>query len=125
MELEDTLTIKKTLNRFGYYKIPSYGLTPYPDKAMFDGLKAYRVSKDDPGPAEIWPGDGFLHHFNTDLRALDAAERVAGPPRAGRPAHGSRAEPRRRSQPPCRREPRSCRRPRSGRPRCSASARPG
>ena len=94
MELEDTLTIKKTLNRLGYYKIPSYGLTPYPDNAMFDGLKAYRVSKDDPDPAEIWPGDGFLHHFNTDLRALEEQELAAARrPAAAAPSQGAGPRP--------------------------------
>jgi murein DD-endopeptidase MepM/ murein hydrolase activator NlpD len=36
----DTLEVKRALLALGHYTIPSYGLTPYPDQAMFDGIKA-------------------------------------------------------------------------------------
>ncbi len=35
----DTLEIKRALHRLGLYAIPSYGLTPYPDRALFDGVQ--------------------------------------------------------------------------------------
>ncbi|MBF0269080.1 MAG: peptidoglycan-binding protein [Alphaproteobacteria bacterium] len=40
---DDTLNTKQALNRLGYYSPPqSYGLTPYPDRLMFNSLKAFQ-----------------------------------------------------------------------------------
>ena len=36
---EDTLKVKKALNRIGRYEVPSYGMTKYPDQPMLDGIK--------------------------------------------------------------------------------------
>lgn len=41
-EQSDVLQIKGALSRIGYYNIPAYGLTPYPDIAMFDAVKAFQ-----------------------------------------------------------------------------------
>lgn len=38
----DTLQTKAALKKLGYYTTPSYGITPYPDEHMFDGIKAYQ-----------------------------------------------------------------------------------
>lgn len=38
----DTLQTKTALQKLGYYKMPNYGMTPYPDEPMFDGIKAYQ-----------------------------------------------------------------------------------
>lgn len=35
---DETQSIKTALAQMGLYEIPSYGLTPYPDQAMFDGI---------------------------------------------------------------------------------------
>lgn len=38
----DTLQTKSALGELGYYKLPRYGMTPYPDEPMFDGIEAYQ-----------------------------------------------------------------------------------
>lgn len=39
---EDVLAVKKDLGRSGYYDEPDYGLTPYPDKSLFEGIRAFQ-----------------------------------------------------------------------------------
>ncbi|MFQ5972866.1 MAG: peptidoglycan-binding domain-containing protein, partial [Alphaproteobacteria bacterium] len=38
----DALNVKKALSRLGHYEIPDFGLSPYPDNALFDGLEAFQ-----------------------------------------------------------------------------------
>ncbi len=38
----DTLSTKSALRSLGYYQPPSYGITPYPDVQLFDGIQAYQ-----------------------------------------------------------------------------------
>ena len=40
--LEDVLETKKRLKKIGHYEVPDYGLTPYPDRALFDGIKGFQ-----------------------------------------------------------------------------------
>lgn len=42
MDLNDVLTTKRALHRIGAMPIPTYGLTPYPDQAMIDGLRTFQ-----------------------------------------------------------------------------------
>ena len=42
MDLDDSLNTKKALADLGHLKIPDYGLTPYPDRAMVDGVKSFQ-----------------------------------------------------------------------------------
>lgn len=39
---DDTRRTKKTLRELGYYETPSYGITPYPDERMFQGLEDFQ-----------------------------------------------------------------------------------
>lgn len=39
---EDTLETKNTLKSLGYYEIPSYGMTPYPDAPMFQAIEEFQ-----------------------------------------------------------------------------------
>ncbi len=39
---DDTLAAKRVLSQLGYYEVPDYGLTPYPDFAMFDAIKNFQ-----------------------------------------------------------------------------------
>ena len=41
-ELDDVLKIKNALLKAGNYDIPEYGLTPYPDNALFQGIKEFQ-----------------------------------------------------------------------------------
>ena len=38
----DTIQTKRALRTLGYYSTPTYGITPYPDESMFDGIKSYQ-----------------------------------------------------------------------------------
>lgn len=38
----DVLIIKTALRDLGYYKIPDYGLTPYPDNSMFESIRKFQ-----------------------------------------------------------------------------------
>ncbi len=41
---DDVLRTKKGLRRLGFYRVPKYGLTPWTDDAMFEGLKNFLLS---------------------------------------------------------------------------------
>ncbi len=41
---EDTVKVKNNLQKLGYYETPSYGMTPYADDPMFEGIK--KLQKD-------------------------------------------------------------------------------
>ncbi len=43
IEEADTTAIKTGLQRLGFYEEPSYGMTPYPDDGMFEGIKALQT----------------------------------------------------------------------------------
>lgn len=46
MEPEDTVNTKAALQKLGFYKTPKYGMTPYPYRYMFEGLKAFQEEQD-------------------------------------------------------------------------------
>ena len=43
--IEDVLDVKIYLHQKGFYDIPDYGLTPYPDKQMFSAIRSYQKSR--------------------------------------------------------------------------------
>ncbi len=43
---DDILSTKKELKRQGYYTEPDYGLTPYPDQPLFDGIRSFQKDND-------------------------------------------------------------------------------
>lgn len=42
---KDVFDVKSYLHKRGFYDIPNYGLTPYPDHALFEGIKNYQESR--------------------------------------------------------------------------------
>ncbi len=42
VNLNDVSELKNSLIKQGYYNIPEYGLTPYPDRELFDAIKAFQ-----------------------------------------------------------------------------------
>lgn len=42
---DDVLSAKSAFRQLGYYETPSYGLTPYPDQELFDGIRTYQKDK--------------------------------------------------------------------------------
>ena len=45
VEADDTLTMKNVLKRLGHYKTPDYGMTPFPDEPMFEGIRGFQKAK--------------------------------------------------------------------------------
>lgn len=52
----ETRDIKTALVRLGLYEIPTYGLTPYPDQAMFDGIAALQTRLGVEATGSMLPG---------------------------------------------------------------------
>ena len=42
---DDTLSMKNVLRRLGHYETPEYGMTPYPDERMFQGIRGFQKAK--------------------------------------------------------------------------------
>jgi len=69
--LDDVRKTKEILHRLGYYAIPTYGLTAYPDDALFKGIenfqKDYRLRQD----GVMTPGGETETTLRAILRAAD------------------------------------------------------
>lgn len=106
----DTLQIKAALVKMGKYEVPSYGITPYPDQAMIEGIRSLQSDLGvDPtgsirpgGPeeaaltvaAEGGSGSGggtvHVHSYTQERHGNDVrvVEHVRSAPRGGRSASG-------------------------------------
>jgi hypothetical protein len=71
VNLDDSLRAKKTFRKLGFFKTPSYGLTPYPDDALFGAIKGFQS-------ANGLRRDGIMKPGGETARALGGvlAERV-------------------------------------------------
>lgn len=54
---EDTVKVKNNLQKLGYYETPSYGMTPYADDPMFEGIKKLQKDHGLTVDGRITPGD--------------------------------------------------------------------
>ena len=54
---KDVILVKEALANLGHYKIPEYGLTPFPDRGLFEGIRKFQVSRNLQATEEINPGD--------------------------------------------------------------------
>jgi hypothetical protein len=54
---KDVILVKEALSNLGHYEIPEYGLTPFPDKRLFDGIRKFRELSKLQVTEEINPGD--------------------------------------------------------------------
>lgn len=57
VDLDDAMKTKLALQRLGYYKTPSYGMTPYPDQPLFDAVADLQRDKGLRRTGEVRPGD--------------------------------------------------------------------
>lgn len=57
VDLDDSLNTKLALRRLGYYREPSYGMTPYPDSQLFEGLADLQRDNGLERTGEMRPGD--------------------------------------------------------------------
>lgn len=93
LQLEDVYNIKKGLVESGYYEIPSYGLTPYPDDDLFDAVKEFQEDQGLTIDGIVNPEGETLEALN---RSLDEAPMVRSPtiwcPQCGAPHGGSKGD---------------------------------
>ncbi len=64
----DVLNVKRALNRMGFYDVPDYGMTPYPDRTMFDGIGRFQR-------ANGLRVDGVMQRGHATERAMNDALR--------------------------------------------------
>lgn len=67
---DDTLNVKRALNRMGFYDVPDYGMTPYADRTMFDGIRRFQR-------ANGLRVDGLMQRGHATERAMNDALRLA------------------------------------------------
>lgn len=72
---DDTMQTKAALKALGHYKAPSYGMTPYPDEPMFDGIKAYQKANKLNVDGVMKPGGETEQSMNKRVAEAQAAER--------------------------------------------------
>ena len=92
VEPEDTVLTKRSLNRLGFYEVPDYGLTPWPDGAMFKAIESFqdrnRLKVDGimaPGEeTEAWLGKALKGERRRISDVFGLGSQV-GPGRANRP----------------------------------------
>lgn len=59
---EDVLATKRALAAAGLYAIPDWGITPFPDEAMFKGIETFQRRSGHPRPDGVArPGDETAH----------------------------------------------------------------
>ncbi len=66
----DVLNVKRALNRMGFYDGPDYGMTPYADRTMFDGIRRFQR-------ANGLRVDGVMRRGHATERAMNDALRLA------------------------------------------------
>ena len=72
---DDTLSMKGVLRQLGHYETPDYGMTPYPDERMFQGIRGFQKAKG-------LLVDGVVEPNGPTARALGEALRPTIPRRA-------------------------------------------
>ena len=75
VEKDDTLTMKNVLKKLGHYATPNYGMTPFPDEQMFEGIRGFQKAKG-------LLVDGVVAPQGPTARALGEALRPTVPRRA-------------------------------------------
>ncbi len=74
----DVLNVKRALNRMGFYDVPAYGMTPYADRTMFDGIRRFQR-------ANGLRVDGLMQRGHATERAMNDALRRTSAERPERP----------------------------------------
>ena len=77
----DVLNVKRALNRMGFYDVPDYGMTPYADRTMFDGIRRFQR-------ANGLRVDGLMQRGRETERAMN--DRLQQQTGAGARAEGDR-----------------------------------
>ncbi|MEK9723479.1 MAG: peptidoglycan-binding domain-containing protein [Rhodospirillaceae bacterium] len=90
-DLDDVTAVNYMLNALGHFRVPDYGLTPYPDRPLFDGIQNFQKSNG-------LKTDGIMKPGGETERTLDGAarrfaENGAAPDGEGRHIHFDPAPP--------------------------------
>lgn len=73
----DVSTVKTALNGLGFYKTPSYGLTPYADNALFRAIGDFQQSMGLPATGTMKPDDDTVKALQGAAQD-DSTEDIAG-----------------------------------------------
>jgi len=68
-DLDDVWVLKKNLKDNGYYSEPEYGMTPYPDKPLFDAIKHYQTEQGLKIDGVMFPDGETERHMLKNLAA--------------------------------------------------------
>lgn len=63
---DDILKVKQALSETGHYELPEYGLTPYPDKAMYKAIREFQKDKDLKVDGIIKPQGETINALNSE-----------------------------------------------------------
>ncbi len=74
----DVLNVKRAFTRMGFYDVPDYGMTPYADRTMFDGIRRFQR-------ANGLRVDGVMQRGHAPERAMNDALRRTRAERPERP----------------------------------------
>jgi len=69
---EDTFKAKHAFKSIGYYDEPSWGMTPYPDQPLFDGIKKFQKDKGLFQDALMVPKGETVSALNKELGKLNS-----------------------------------------------------
>lgn len=76
LEEDDVLHTKIALNNQGYYDVPkAYGLTPYSDERMFDGMKNFQQDQNLKPDSIMRPGGETETALNKSLKTNPQSNR--------------------------------------------------
>ena len=64
---DDVIKVKQALTEAGYYKVPQYGLTPYPDKQLYQAINSFQTSNNLKTDGVIKPNGETLARLNKTL----------------------------------------------------------
>jgi len=79
---DDTLKAKQVLEQLGYYEVPDYDMTPYPDFAMFDAIRNFQrdIGLSDDGVIKPYSQTETLINEVLSYSMRDGAKPSAGGP---------------------------------------------
>jgi hypothetical protein len=79
VNLDDALDAKKALRRLGDFETPEYGLTPYPDRPLFDAVRRFQRREGLVEDGIMNPGGPTEAALSRKLAALNTGQGNAAP----------------------------------------------
>ncbi len=92
-DLDDVFTVKNALLDTGHFEVPDYGLTPYPDEALFKAIEGFQKKKGLKVDGVIRPMGETLSSLNEELDEDDPGRSpIIRCPQCGGPHGGSKGD---------------------------------